>query len=194
MQMIKSIFLLQSWPHLVLLITFLSPQVKIFLIRGFCLLYRFMIWGYNKWDYIDRECYSLDLNCAADVRRNTLASVFPESPVSLFGYVRPGPFLSGCFRVPRHGCALRSHRGHRGLHRLETIMYGVFIYVCMMRVSSSVFCHHGKVEVLSWILWQVLILHNSVTSIQEPSDEKRRLDSTMSVFQPKCAMGLPPST
>lgn len=77
--------------------------------------------GYISHNYVGLEfckCYSLVSKCAADAWRNTLAGVFPESPVLLLGHLRPGPLLPGRFRVPRHGRALRSHRGHRGLHRL----------------------------------------------------------------------------
>lgn len=66
------------------------------------------------------KCFSSVSKCTADAWRNSLAGVFPESPVCLLGYLRPGPLLHCCFRVPRHGCALRSHWCHRGLHRSET--------------------------------------------------------------------------
>lgn len=57
---------------------------------------------------------------ATDAGRYSLASLFPKGALSLLSHLRTGPLLPGCVWVPRHGRAVRPHRGHRGLHRYET--------------------------------------------------------------------------
>lgn len=98
--------------------------------------YIFFVEPLSKVGPYSSECYSPFFTRAADAWRNSLASVFPESAVCLLGKLRPGPLLPGCFRVPRHGCALRSHRGHRGLHRLEGWRW-LCVGVCLVREGSG---------------------------------------------------------